>query len=166
MTLPSAVEASQGRPAGLVSRMTADALDVLVAVIVVLIGYLGVQSIRFVLRPRVFRWWEPGTVNLSAFAASLFVIYLAAGWSVTGRTIGKQVMGLRAVRTDGRRIGAGRALVRAILCTFFPIGLLWCVVDRRHRAIHDLLLGTSVQYDWRRRVPTPALSGTSVTGAP
>ena len=161
MTLPSEVEASQGRPAGLVSRMTADVLDVLVAVGVVLVGYLGVHAVRFILRPRAFRWWELGTLNLSAVAAFLFVIYLAAGWSVTGRTIGKQVMGLRAVRADGRRIGAGRAVVRAIVCTCFPFGLLWCVVDRRHRAVHDLLLDTSVQYDWRRRVPSPVPAAAS-----
>jgi uncharacterized RDD family membrane protein YckC len=146
------VEVSQGRSAGLISRASADAIDVLVTIVVVLVGYLGVHAIRFVLRPRAFRWLEPGAFNLSVLAAVLFVIYLAASWSITGRTIGKQMMGLRAVRT-GARIGVGRALVRALLSTFFPVGLLWCAIDRKHRAIHDLLVGTSVVYDWRRRVP-------------
>ena len=98
----------------------------MVAVAVVLVAYLGLSAFRFVLRPRVFQWPEPGTFRLSAFAVGLFVVYLTAGWSITGRTIGKQVMGLRAVRNDGGRIGAGRALIRAILCTFFPVGLVWC----------------------------------------
>jgi uncharacterized RDD family membrane protein YckC len=128
-------------------------IDVLVTIVVVLVAYLGVHAIRFVLRPRVFRWWEPGAFNLSALAAVLFVIYLAASWSITGRTIGKQTMGLRAVRTGGARIGVGRALARALLCTFFPFGLVWCAIDREHRGVHDLLVGTSVVYDWRRRVP-------------
>ena len=123
------MEASQGRSAGLVSRTAADVVDVLVAVAVVLVAYLGLSAFRFVLRPRVFQWPEPGTFRLSALAAGLFVLYLTAGWSITGRTIGKQVMGLRAVRTDGTRIGVGRAL-------------------------HDLLVGTAVQYDWRRRLPS------------
>ena len=99
-------------------------LDVVVAVVVVLIAYLGLSAFRFVLRPRVFRWPEVGTFRLSASAVALFVLYLTAGWSITGRTVGKQVMGLRAVRTDGSRIGVGRALIRAILCTFFPVGLV------------------------------------------
>jgi uncharacterized RDD family membrane protein YckC len=147
------VEASQGRSAGLVSRASADVIDILVTIVVVLVAYLGVHAIRFVLRPRAFRWSEPGAFSLSALAAALFVIYLTAGWSITGRTIGKQMMALRAVRTGGARIGVGRALARALLCTFFPIGLLWCAIDRQHRAVHDLLLGTSVVYDWGRRVP-------------
>ena len=147
------MEASQGRSAGLVSRTTADVVDVVVALAVVLVTYLGLSAFRFILRPRVFRWPEPGTFRLSAFAAVLFVLYLTAGWSITGRTVGKQVMGLRAVRTDGARIGVGRALMRAILCTCFPVGLVWCAVDRKHRAIHDLLVGTAVQYDWLRRLP-------------
>jgi uncharacterized RDD family membrane protein YckC len=50
-------------------------------------------------------------------------------------------------------MGVGRALARAVLSTLFPIGLVWCAIDRQHRAVHDLLLGTSVVYDWRRRVP-------------
>ena len=154
VTLPSQVEASQGRSAGLVSRTVADAVDLVVTIVFVLVAYLGVSALWFILRPRVFRWPEPGATNLSAFAALVFVLYLAAGWSATGRTIGKQVMGLRAVRRNGTRIGAARALVRALLCTLFPVGLLWCAIDPEHRAVHDLLLGTAVVYDWRRRVPT------------
>ena len=148
------MEASQGRSAGLVSRAAADVVDVVVTVAVVLVAYLGLSAFRFVLRPRVFRWPEAGTFRLSAFAVVLFVLYLTAGWSITGRTVGKQVMGLRAVRTDGARIGVGRALMRAILCTFFPVGLVWCAVDRKRRAAHDLIVGTAVQYDWRRRLPS------------
>lgn len=124
-------------------------------VVLVLAAYLGVSAFRFVLRPRVFRWPEAGSANLSVVAACLFVIYLAAGWSITGRTIGKQVMGLRAIRTDGSRIGIGRSLLRALLCTFFPVGLVWCAVDRKQRAVHDLILGTAVVYDWRSHIASP-----------
>ena len=41
----------------------------------------------------------------------------------------------------------------AILCVVFPIGLLWCVVSEENRSVQDLLLRTSVIYDWSVRVP-------------
>lgn len=147
------MEASQGRSAGLISRAAADIVDLLITIVIVLGGYLGLSAYRFVLHPRLFHWPEPGMVNLSAVAALVFLVYLAEGWSITGRTLGKQMMGLRAVRKDGERIRHGRAFARAFLCTLFPIGLVWCAIDRRHRAVHDLILGTAVVYDWHRRIP-------------
>jgi len=48
---------------------------------------------------------------------------------------------------EGTLRGA-RAFFRAVVCAVFPLGLLWCAVDRKRRAIHDLLLRTRVVYDW------------------
>jgi hypothetical protein len=45
------------------------------------------------------------------------------------------------------------ALLRAILCVIFPIGLLWSVVSDSSRSLQDVLLRTSVIYDWNVRVP-------------
>lgn len=118
----------------------------------IVVGYLGVSAFRLVLRPRIFRWPEPGALNLSVMGAAVFALYLAVSWAATGRSAGKQIMGLRAVRPDGSRIGLGRASVRAVVCVLFPFGLLWCAFDRQGRAVHDLIAGTSVVYDWRRRV--------------
>jgi uncharacterized RDD family membrane protein YckC len=152
-TVPPVVEASQGQSAGLISRAAADIVDLLITIVVVLVGYLGLTGFRFVLHPRTFHWPELGAVTLSWVAALVFLLYLAEGWSITGRTLGKQMMGLRAVRRDGSRIRHGRAYLRAFLCTLFPVGLVWCAIDRDHRAVHDLILGTAVVYDWRRQIP-------------
>jgi uncharacterized RDD family membrane protein YckC len=40
-------------------------------------------------------------------------------------------------------------LARALLCVVFPVGLLWVVVSRRNRAVHDIALSTAVIYDWK-----------------
>ena len=40
-----------------------------------------------------------------------------------------------------------RCAVRAVLCTIFPIGLLWVLVSGENRSVQDLLLRTSVAYD-------------------
>ena len=78
----------------------------------------------------------------------LLVAYLTFSWTVSGRTIGAQVMGLRVMDPSGKRLGSPRAFLRAVLCAVFPVGLLWCAIDRRGRAIHDLLVRSRVTYDW------------------
>ena len=78
----------------------------------------------------------------------LLVVYLTAGWLSSGRTLGKQIVGLRVVRSDGNRLRFWRALFRALLCaSFFPV-LLLALVNRRNRGLEDLALGTVVIYDW------------------
>ena len=56
-----------------------------------------------------------------------------------------------------------------VLCVVFPIGLLWCVVSEENRSVQDLLLRTSVIYDWSVRVPLRTAHGsggeTTATGA-
>jgi uncharacterized RDD family membrane protein YckC len=149
-TLPLEVRSSQGQRAGLFSRTAASLIDVFVGAVVLVAGYLAVAMTLFVLRPRTFRWPAPGRFALAVAGAAIVVVYLVAGWTTTGRTLGTQVMGLRVVAQSGARLRIARASVRAILCVFFPLGLLWGAVDRRGRAVHDLLLRTAVIYDWRR----------------
>jgi uncharacterized RDD family membrane protein YckC len=129
----------------------ADVLDVVVVAVLIVVGYLSVSAFRLVLRPGAFRWPDLGAVGMSIVGAAVFAIYLTVLWTATGRTVGKQVMGLRVIRARGGEIGLARALARAILCVVFPVGLLWCLVDRRDRALHDLVLGSAVVYDWGRR---------------
>jgi uncharacterized RDD family membrane protein YckC len=115
---------------------------------VMLLFYLAIGAIAFVARPRSFRWPDPGMLRLGGIWWALLVAYLTLGWTASGRTIGTQVMGLRVEDQGGHRLRGGRALVRAVLCAVFPIGLLWCAIDRRSRAIQDLVVGSRVAYDW------------------
>lgn len=65
-----------------------------------------------------------------------------------GQTVGKRLMRIRVVKSDGSPIGvfesAVRNLVRAIdfLPTCYPVGLIVMLIDPRHRRLGDLLAGT------------------------
>ncbi|OGP86502.1 MAG: hypothetical protein A2Y95_07915 [Deltaproteobacteria bacterium RBG_13_65_10] len=65
-----------------------------------------------------------------------------------GKTIGKKLLGLRLVGTDGERISLVRAFARdlALLLSFLPLGLgfLWVAWDSQKQAWHDKLAGTYV----------------------
>lgn len=143
----------QGRRAGIVSRFLADAID-LVVIIGVLVGiYFAVAGTRFLLHPRRFTWPEPSGLNLAAFGWLLLFAYLAIGWSTTGRTFGKTVLGLRVVGGAGDPLSFLGALLRSLLCVAFPIGLFWCVLSRKSASIADLVVRSSVVYDWEPRLP-------------
>jgi uncharacterized RDD family membrane protein YckC len=145
----------QGRRAGIVSRVLADAIDLLIVVAIAIVAYLGVSAALFIVRPARFAWPHPSTFLSSSVVALLLVLYLAIGWSETGRTPGKQVMGLRLENGRGDAPSLWSALLRAVLCVVFPIGLAWSVFDRQHRSLQDLLMRTSVLYDWLPHRPAP-----------
>ncbi len=152
MTASVVPAADTNERAGLVSRTVAAVVDIAVVLLAVLVGYLGVAGARLVVRPRTFAWPEPGSAALTTIAVLVMVVYLGALWSTTGRTGGDQLMGIRVVNDRGERIGMARALARSALCVVFPVGLLWCAVDQRRRSVQDVLIHTTVIYDWRARI--------------
>ena len=77
-------------------------------------------------------------------------------FATSGRTVGARVMGLRVVGRRGTRVRWAPALLRAVFCAAFPIGLFWCAVSRESRSVQDVVLRTSVIHDWpvARSAPT------------
>ena len=61
--------------------------------------------------------------------------------------VGSVVMGVRVVDRDEQRVKPVIALLRALACVIFPIGLAWVVVDPERRSAQDILLSTRVVYD-------------------
>ena len=152
-TIPREARLFQGRQAGLITRFVASAIDAIIVVVLLVAGYLGFAGLDFLLRPRDFQFPSTSTfMNVSA-ALLVLAVYLALGWGTSGRTYGDHVMGLRVVSRQGTRIGPARAVARSLLCTVFPIGLFWCAISANNRSVQDLLLRTSVVYDWNRRAP-------------
>jgi uncharacterized RDD family membrane protein YckC len=143
----------QGQRAGIVSRFLADAIDLGVVVAAVVGVYFAVAGVEFLLRPRQFTWPEPSAMNLGTLAWILLIAYLTVGWANTGRTFGKTVLGLRVVDREGARLRFARAFLRALLCAAVPIGLFWSVISRRNASIQDLIVRTTVLYDWEPRLP-------------
>ncbi len=146
--LPREARPFQGRRAGVVTRMVAALIDGAVVVLVLVAGYAALAGLLFMLDPRSFEF--PDTNLLLSFAAGfgVSVLYLTVAWSISGRTYGDLVMGLRVVSFRGRKLRVVGAFVRAVFCTAFPIGLLWCAVSPANRSVQDVVLRTSVVYDW------------------
>jgi uncharacterized RDD family membrane protein YckC len=158
-------KALQGHRAGFVSRVVADAVDLGVVWAIGLSALLFAGVVRYLLTGPPFR--TPNLPSwLGAVAGLLIAVgYLTSGWTATGRTVGKQVAGLRLLDRDGHRLPLRRALPRAVLCVLFPAGLLWILVSRRNASVQDLLVGTAVIYDWSYR-PTDESPPSGDAGSP
>jgi uncharacterized RDD family membrane protein YckC len=143
----------QGRRAGVISRFLAAAID-LTVVLAALVGvYLGYSGVRFLLKPRQFAWPELTALHLGTLGWILLIVYLTIGWANTGRTFGKTILGLRVIGQDRGGLGLLRAFVRAVLCALVPIGLFWSAVSSQNASVQDLIVRTSVVYDWEPRLP-------------
>jgi uncharacterized RDD family membrane protein YckC len=93
---------------------------------------------------------------VSTCFSSLFgLTYFLFFWVMTGFTPGKGLLGLRIVRTDGRPVKLGAALLRLAGYLLSALGLfvgfVWIMVDRRRQGWHDKLARTVVIYDWRSK---------------
>jgi uncharacterized RDD family membrane protein YckC len=153
--IPVEARAYQGTAAGIATRTVANSIDALVIALAVLGTYAGISVFRFVVEPRDFEFPDPSLFWWVLGYFELLVIYLTAAWWISGRTVGDRVMGIRVVTGKRSRLRFTRALVRALFCALVPVGLIWCAVDRDRRALHDLVLRTSVIYDWLPRPPSP-----------
>jgi uncharacterized RDD family membrane protein YckC len=159
----------QGYYAGFASRAAAIILDVILVTVISAIA-LAFMSLFFDLPSiqRFITWvnsFLPGFdqvfigLTSSRFAAifyfALLYLYFIFFFSTTGQTVGKSVMGLRVVTTDGKRMGVKRSFIRA-LCypiSLAPLGLgfLWVLGEDRRRAWHDKIAHTYVLYVWDAR---------------
>jgi len=144
----------QGQQAGLVTRLVANTVDALTVSVVLLALHVGINALMFLVSPRNFEFATASVLLSVTIALLAMLVYMTIAWSITGRTYGDHVMGLRVVGRHGDRVWPPTALVRAALCVGFPIGLLWCGVSTSRRSVQDVLLRTSVIYDWRPRRAT------------
>jgi uncharacterized RDD family membrane protein YckC len=149
---PAGAAERQGLRAGVVSRVAAMIIDAVVVAASTVVLFVAGAGIRFLWHRRSFTWPHISFAEFVTVAAVASVVYLTSGWASTGRTVGKRFAGLRVVNYQGTRMRWVGAFLRAMVCTFFPIGLLWCAVSRHNRSVQDVLLRTSVIYDWHSRV--------------
>ena len=138
----------QGQRAGMVSRGLAFSADIGIAFLVYTFVVAAVNLLWDLLfSNRLSVPTPPGWFSALALFWTL-VIYLTLGWASTGRTIGKQLLGLRVVRADAQPLRPRQAFGRAFLCAVFYPGILWVPFDRRCRSLQDMALKTAVVYDW------------------
>lgn len=158
--LPPGARAFQGQRAGFVSRAVAAAIDVLLIFGTVLATAAALWMLSFISDPATAAISRgsrvPDLVYLVLYGYFLNWLYWTVCWALSGRTIGNLIMGVRVVSRKGERVGWGGAAVRAAFCAFFPIGLLWVIISGANRSVQDVVLRTSVIYDWVVGLPTLA----------
>ena len=144
-----------GTRAGVVTRTMAAGIDLATILVVVLSLYFAISGVIFVISPRRFEFPQFSPLVLFTVGEVMLFLYLAVGWMNTGRSVGKQLLGLRVVESNGGRVRPARALLRAAFATLLPVSLFWSAIDKKNRAVHDALFGTVVVYDWSLRAVMP-----------
>ena len=159
------------RPGSFWIRLVAFGLDLVV-----------IMLAQFLLGVLAARRWGVDVERSSAlqgavvFFTLLFaVLYPTVLHTLTGQTIGKLVVGVRVVATDGGLLPPGAAFLRAVvhwLSLAFMLGLGHVLAGLRKdkRALHDLLAGSRVErtpYARRRVAPAapPAAVVPPTTGS-
>ena len=137
------------RPAGFWVRATAFIIDPLFLFVVGIIIFFvngtqeAVSAVDLWAQFSVIDIWWDVIVPLAIEA-----VYFTVAIGVWGRTIGKVVMGVKVVRTDGGRVSIGRAFGRylAYLLNWltFGIGFLVIALSPLKRGLHDLIVDTQV----------------------
>jgi uncharacterized RDD family membrane protein YckC len=138
----------QGLRAGFISRAVASGTDVVLVLGLYVVGVILVSIAWDLFFSKSISVVDPPHWLNDLLLWILLVVYLTAGWWTTGRTLGKQMLGLRVVRSDGSPLRFWRALCRALLCASFFPALLLALVNRRNRGLEDVAFATVVTYDW------------------
>jgi uncharacterized RDD family membrane protein YckC len=154
--LPQEARAFQGQRAGIVTRLSANIIDVGVTLLILGGLYVGWASLLFVVSPTTFTL--PGIPFVLILIGGGLLLWgqFTLAWATTGRTTGARVMGLRVVNFRGGRLRWGGAALRAAFCLGFMPGLFWSVISSENRSAQDLVMRTSVIYDWTTRARPPA----------
>ena len=153
--IPQEAREFQGRRAGLVSRSAAACIDIGTVFLALLVAYLGFVVVLFLLPPGGLQLPVPPLWLDLVVGPVVLMLYLTVSWHRGGRTYGDLVMGLRVVNRRTRDPGPVTAFLRAAFNVAFPLGLAWVVISRQNRSIQDVVLGTSVVYDWKVRPRVP-----------
>lgn len=91
---------------------------------------------------------EPDGRDAVVFLASALLHLVYTGWldsSEARGTLGKQLLAIRAERTDGGRLSFARAACRQVAsylsCLTLGLGFLMCLWTRRRQSLHDWIAG-------------------------
>lgn len=152
---PLATELSmQGHYAGAASRLAAFAADALASNGVFLLAFAAVSYAVGIVTGQTITWSRDDLAVGIVFLGWEFVYY-AYSWATSGKTFGMALLGLRVVHRSGAHVSPREAIVRSVAfpLSFLLLGLgfLGILVQRDRRALHDLIAGTAVIYDWDAR---------------
>jgi len=155
-----------GRYAGFVTRLAAFVVDRAILAIITLCSVgaiqwaLGAFRVNEMLGIGPMSWQAATSLGVGVYVVAS-VTYNIGLWMLVGQTLGKLLMGVRVVRTDGQRLRIGNAIRRELgylVSAILFLGYLWVLFDNRRQGFHDKLAGTIVVYSW----PEGLMRGTLV----
>ncbi|HEX3981875.1 MAG TPA: RDD family protein [Acidimicrobiales bacterium] len=154
MPVVEPVEGRQGHYAGAVSRLVAFGADVGASWGLFTLGAAALAFTVQLVSGHTFSLRSHQVASLVAAVIWEF-IYFAYQWSLSGKTIGMAVLGIRVVKTDGTPIALRQAAVRTIALPLsiiaLGLGFLGILTNRNRYAWHDRLARTAVVYSWDAR---------------
>jgi uncharacterized RDD family membrane protein YckC len=151
---PSQWVSAQGQYAGSVSRFAAYLIDLVASTV---IYWVALQFVSFVVQ---IVTGSPVSLHRNSIVVLIIYvvwqfIYFGFQWAADGSTWGMALAGVQVVRADGTALHHWQGWVRSLT---FPLGFLTLglgflgiLVQREHRALYDLIAGTTVVYAWDAR---------------
>ncbi len=143
-----------GHYAGGASRLAAWIIDAAASSGAFTLALAGISYAASVMTGHTVTYSKANWLVAAAYVVWLFV-YFAYPWSLSGKTLGMAMLGVRVVAKDGTRAGWRRAVVRTVALPLsflvFGIGLVGIVLQKENRALHDFIAGTAVVYSWDAR---------------
>jgi uncharacterized RDD family membrane protein YckC len=137
--------------AGALSRFLALLIDTVISLVLAIIIIAAAA--------RVLGSLAPPVIFVSWFAIDWgYMIALESLWS--GQTIGKRVMGLRVIQESGVRVGLVHSALRNLLRpidrapAFYLLGGVSMLLTGHQQRLGDLLAGTVVVREQRRKIPS------------
>jgi uncharacterized RDD family membrane protein YckC len=144
----------QGMPAGFATRAAGFLLDLVTIAVLFTVGAAVFERMLSLVLFRQVRLEDHRTLSIIAVVVWAFG-YCAYTLAVAGRTLGMALLGLRAVSVDGSDLPTRRAVLRVpvVPASFLLLGFGFALslIRRDHRALHDLISGSAVVYDWHAR---------------
>ncbi len=145
---PDAPAFSIGRPAGFWIRLAAFLVDVLLVVAVFLAAWPLLSGQTFTEVSESFLYSEEPITIEDLASIVLNIAYFTVAVALWATTIGKRVFRMYVVRSDGSKVGPGRALARyfasQLSMLIFGVGFVMIGVRRDKRGLHDLICDTVV----------------------
>jgi uncharacterized RDD family membrane protein YckC len=145
----------QGNYSGAVSRLAAFALDLVISYGLFTLALAAVNFSASIVLGHPVHWSRSNSLVVAVISGVWLLVYFAYCWATTGKTPGMSLLGIRVVRTDGAHAEPWRAVVRTLILPI-SVALFWLslplvLLQRAHRAPHDLVAGTAVVYAWDAR---------------
>ena len=153
-THPSQWVSAQGQYAGSASRFAAYLIDLIASSVLYLLALAIISFVVQIVTGSPVSWHRNSIVVAIIYVAWQF-LYFGFQWAADGSTWGMALLGVQVVRAYGTRLDPWRGWVRSLT---FPLGFLTLglgflgiLVQREHRALYDLIAGTTVVYAWDAR---------------